>query len=121
MPFQLSERVDLFGMPLMNILNYSRLIFSNCSPQNVSYWMRRASDTDANIIFLMPKERRLGRIYKNTHTLTTMIGITPRGQGSYVSGTFGESASDRHTIERSTLLTDDMFSQSWQVWKLMVQ
>ena len=37
---------------------------------------------------------------------------------SYVSGTFGESASDRHTIERSTLLTDDMFSQSWQVWKL---
>ena len=37
---------------------------------------------------------------------------------SYVSGTFGESASDRHTTERSTLLTDDMFSQSWQVWKL---
>ena len=47
-----------------------------------------------------------------------MIGITPRGQVCYVSGTFGETASDRHTIERSTLLTDDMFSQSWQVWKL---
>ena len=34
------------------------------------------------------------------------------------AGTFGESASDRHTIEISTLFTDDMFSQSWQVWKL---
>ena len=40
---------------------YSRLIFSNCSPQNVSYWMRRASDTDANIIFVMPKEWRFRR------------------------------------------------------------
>ena len=84
---------------------YSRLIFSNCSPQNVSYWMRRASDTDAIHNFCNAQRVEIST-YKNAHTLTTMIGITPRGQVSCVSGAFGESASDRHTIERPTLLTD---------------
>ena len=33
--------------------------------------------------------------YKNTGTLKTMICITPRGQVSYVSASYGGSASDR--------------------------
>ena len=61
-----------------------------------------------------PKHCNVQRValstYKNTHTLKTMIGITPTGQVSYVIASYWGSASDRHTIERSTLLKEDMFS-----------
>ena len=48
--------------------------------------------------------------YKNTNTLKTMIGISPRGVVSYVSESYGGSASDRQIIERSSLLKDTMLS-----------
>ena len=78
---------------------YSRLIFSNCSPQNVSYWMRRASDTDANIIFVMPKDWRF------FHTLTTMIGITARGQVSLIRQWHFRRICERSTYHREIHLT----------------
>ena len=48
--------------------------------------------------------------YKSTNTLKTMIGISPRGLVTYISPTYGGSASDRQIIERSTLLQDKMLS-----------
>jgi hypothetical protein len=47
--------------------------------------------------------------YKNKNTLKTMIGITPRGAVSYVSDSYGGSASDRQIIERSELLDQGKF------------
>ena len=48
--------------------------------------------------------------YKNCNTLKTMIGISPRGQVTYVSPSFGGSCSDRQMIERSSLLKDKLLS-----------
>lgn len=48
--------------------------------------------------------------YKNRNTSKTMIGCTPRGLVSFVSESYGGSASDRQIIERSALLNGDMFS-----------
>lgn len=42
--------------------------------------------------------------YKHKNTLKTMIGCTPRGAVSYISNSFGGSASDRQIIENSPLL-----------------
>ncbi|XP_069119303.1 uncharacterized protein, partial [Argopecten irradians] len=42
--------------------------------------------------------------YKHKNTVKTMIGCTPRGAVSYVSQSFGGSASDRQIIESSILL-----------------
>ena len=47
--------------------------------------------------------------YKNKNTLKCIIGISPRGVVTYVSDTYGGSASDRQIIERSELLHKDMF------------
>lgn len=44
--------------------------------------------------------------YKNKNTLKTMIECTPRGLISYVSNSYGGSASDRQIIERSELFTN---------------
>ena len=68
----------------------------------------------------VPIQRPTHRNYQrgassNTHTLETIIVIciTPIGQVSYVSASYGGSANDRH--RRDTLLEDDMFSPSWQI------
>ena len=49
--------------------------------------------------------------YKHKNTLKTMIGCTPRGVVSYVSDTYGGSASDRQIVEKSKLLKpeEEMF------------
>ncbi|XP_046381846.2 uncharacterized protein LOC124152842 [Haliotis rufescens] len=44
--------------------------------------------------------------YKNKNTLKTMIGCTPHGVVSYISRSYGGSASDRQIIERSKLCSD---------------
>ena len=98
---------------------YSRKMFSNRSPQNVSYWMRRASDTNANIFFVMPKEWRFRR---RTRTLWQQWLALHREAKCFTSValiyTENLRAIDIGLPERSTLLTDGMFSKSWQVWKL---
>ena len=43
--------------------------------------------------------------YKNSNTLKTLIGCSPRGVTTYVSPAFGGCASDRQIIENSELLT----------------
>ncbi|KAK6171721.1 hypothetical protein SNE40_018159 [Patella caerulea] len=47
--------------------------------------------------------------YKNKTTLKTIIGCSPRGLVSYLSDSYGGSASDRQIIERSTLVNNNMF------------
>ena len=47
--------------------------------------------------------------YKNCNTLKTMIGISPKGVVTYISPSYGGSASDRQIIERSELLADKKF------------
>ena len=48
--------------------------------------------------------------YKHHNTLKTMIGISPRGLVTYISPSYGGSASDRQIIERSVLTqTDGLF------------
>ena len=47
--------------------------------------------------------------YKNCNTLKTMIGISPNGVVTYISPSYGGSASDRQIIERSELLKPGMF------------
>jgi hypothetical protein len=47
--------------------------------------------------------------YKNSNTLKTMIGCSPRGVVTYVSPSYGGSASDRQIIEASNLLDKDIF------------
>jgi hypothetical protein len=42
--------------------------------------------------------------------LKTISGITPNSDVSFVSSAYAGSASDRQTIERSTLLDADKFS-----------
>lgn len=42
--------------------------------------------------------------YKNKNTLKCIIGISPRGVVTYISDTYGGSASDRQIIEQSDLL-----------------
>ena len=94
----------LFNCP--NVLAYSGIVdelipgkfLATAPPQNVSYWMRQ-SFRDRRQHNFCNAQRGAFSTYKNTHTLTTIIGITPRGQVSCVSGTFGESASDRHHRE----------------------
>ena len=41
--------------------------------------------------------------YKNRNTAKVLVGVTPAGLVSYVSTSYGGSASDRHTVERSDL------------------
>ena len=43
--------------------------------------------------------------YKNRNTLKSLIGISPRGQVTFVSDCYGGSTSDRQIIERSPLVT----------------
>lgn len=42
--------------------------------------------------------------YKNRNTIKILIGITPGGMISYVSPSYGGSATDRQIIERSSIL-----------------
>lgn len=48
--------------------------------------------------------------YKNSNTLKSMVGISPRGVVTYVSPAYGGSASDRQIIEASPLLHDHLFA-----------
>lgn len=43
--------------------------------------------------------------YKNRNTLKALIGISPRGQVTYISDCYGGSTSDRQIIERSDLMS----------------
>ena len=52
MTFQLSERFGLFGMSLRNIFPAN---FQQLFPSKRVILDARASDTDANLIFVMPK------------------------------------------------------------------
>ena len=45
--------------------------------------------------------------YKHRNTAKAMIGVTPCGVVSYVSSSYGGSASDRQIIERSVLVDTD--------------
>ena len=47
--------------------------------------------------------------YKNTDTLKTLIGCTPRGLVSFVSDAFGGLTSDRQICERSELMKKPLF------------
>ena len=40
-----------------------------------------------------------------------MVGITPKGTVSYISPSYGGSASDRQIIERSTILKDNLLER----------
>jgi hypothetical protein len=54
--------------------------------------------------------------YKNKNTLKCLVGISPRGMVTYVSDSYGGSASDRQIVERSDLLNDDhMFSEGQSI------
>ena len=44
--------------------------------------------------------------YKNRNTLKTLVGISPRGQVTFVSDCYGGATSDRQIIERSSLVKD---------------
>lgn len=46
--------------------------------------------------------------YKHKNTLKTMVGITPSGAVSFVSGSYGGSTSDRQIIERSSLVDPNL-------------
>ncbi len=43
--------------------------------------------------------------YKNKNTLKLMVGISPRGDVTYISEVYGGNTSDRQIVERSQLLT----------------
>ncbi len=47
--------------------------------------------------------------YKNRNTLKVMVGISPRGDISYISEAYGGAASDRQIVERSSLLQENLF------------
>lgn len=44
--------------------------------------------------------------YKNCNTVKTVLGITPHGAVSFISDTYGGSASDRQILERSALCSE---------------
>lgn len=46
--------------------------------------------------------------YKHRNTLKTMIGCSPRGTISFISDSYGGSASDRQIVERSDLVRPEM-------------
>ncbi|XP_061167395.1 uncharacterized protein LOC133176262 [Saccostrea echinata] len=47
--------------------------------------------------------------YKNRNTVKVLVGSTPGGLISYVSSAYGGSASDRQLVERSPLVSTDLF------------
>jgi len=47
--------------------------------------------------------------YKNKNTLKVMVGISPRGDITYISEAYGGARSDRQIVERSELLKDGFF------------
>lgn len=53
--------------------------------------------------------------YKNKNTLKCLIGISPRGCITYVSPTYGGSASDRQIFERSELVSDQSLLEKGDV------
>lgn len=59
--------------------------------------------------------------YKHTHTLKTIIGITPNGVVSFTSSVYADSAPDRQMIERWTILDGDKFSPGDGVRGIMTQ
>ncbi len=49
--------------------------------------------------------------YKNRNTLKILVGISPRGDVSYISDVYGGAASDRAIVERSELLKEGKFDR----------
>jgi len=49
--------------------------------------------------------------YKNRNTLKVMVGISPRGDISYISEVYGGATSDRQIVERSKLLKPGHFEK----------
>lgn len=49
--------------------------------------------------------------YKNSNTLKTVVGVSPKGMVTYVSPSYGGSASDRQILERSDLLRNQMLDR----------
>ena len=50
-------------------------------------------------------QRMTFSVYKNRNTLKILVGVSPRGQVTYISECYGGSTSDRQIIERSNLVT----------------
>ena len=48
--------------------------------------------------------------YKNQNTLKTIIGVNPRGVVTFISDSYGGSASDRQVTERSELMDNSKWS-----------
>jgi hypothetical protein len=62
-------------------------------------------------------------VYKNRNTAKTVVGVTPGGLITFVSSSYGGSASDRQIIECSEMLNqveqgDDMADKSFDVHDL---
>lgn len=53
--------------------------------------------------------------YKNKNTLKVLVGISPRGQVTFVSDVYGGSTSDRQILERSALVKRGMFERQDQI------
>lgn len=53
--------------------------------------------------------------YKNRNTLKVLVGISPRGQVTYLSEVYGGSTSDRQIVERSTLVKPNTFISQDQI------
>ena len=50
-------------------------------------------------------QRMTFSVYKNRNTVKTLVGVSPRGQVTFISDCYGGSTSDRQIIERSELVT----------------
>ena len=64
-----------------------------------------ATETPINKPSLVDDQSVTFSTYKNRNTLKTVIGCSPRGLVTYISNSYGGSASDRQIIERSELCT----------------
>lgn len=53
--------------------------------------------------------------YKNRNTLKVLVGISPRGQVTFLSDVYGGSASDRQIVERSSLVNNGTFNSQDQI------
>ena len=53
--------------------------------------------------------------YKNSNTVKTMVGVSPKRVITYVSDTVGGHTSDRQIIEQSDLVKDGVFDHGDEI------